>query len=482
VIVQNRLKQYPGVYIASPFADKVFRSWTQGDLRQLTLQFALVEECASTVKLYVDPFGLASLFFRIVGDEVHVSTEQLPLSEGCPLDESALQDVYALRFLPGRKTMWQGVHQVVPGSCVTIRSGEVSEELGDRIRWTPTGNESLAGAAQRTLDALQSAFGAKRSDGTTDVAILLSGGIDSSVMAALAAKYFPKCTALTAEIEGFANPELERARNVAARVGIPHKVIAVRDIDVKRLFPLVIERIQEPLRHYNNMVVARLLEEAAQHATCIIAGDSADLLFGGGELNTIWNWQRKKKFLSTWMAPLISLLRPSLGRVAALSMEELIQHMDVIKGHPSKEVVDLYFNRDDHPFEQFQYFHLRLFLTSIYRRNTRIAEEFGVTYWYPMKEAPVLDIALSLPRALKFDPQMPVSKRILREICDQLVGRDVSRWSKLGFPSPEREWIEGPLRDYLPDERLLNLDTQTIWTEMTLAAVLNLKEANRTGA
>ena len=271
-------------------------------------------------------------------------------------------------------------------------------------------------------------------------------------------------------------------------------------------------RVQEPPRHFNNLVLAALYEAMSSETGFVVAGDAADSFFGGAELATLRRLASKRRLVQFLPRVLQesagrALTRSankrakSLGRVLQFDMDQLIQRLDVIPrtrnsdellhpvvgSHgPSDELVAEHFRRGPGYFETLQQWDLSTFLTSIFRRNHRLSAPFGLRIWYPLLEPAIVDLATRMPRALKIDPVTGESKPVLREICTAVAGRDVAGWSKMGFPSPERELIAGPLRAEWaacnrPDAlvaQLFNpvllgrlntsLDHQTAWTLLTL--------------
>lgn len=492
-------------------------------LAALTSNFAMivVEPGRGAAHLHVDPPGHGSLFVRVLDAVTYASTEIAPLLElggENKCDTAALGDVFNYRFLSGTRTPWQGVRQVVPGYLLSMDvDGGPTERRVHRVEYNPgTSCEDVATAAVRTSAALTDVFAQRRDEGVEHAAVLLSGGVDSSIMAALAARTFPRCTAFTARIAAYENPELPRAVEVARRLGIEHRVIDVVDDDVGRLFPSVMHRIQEPPRHFNNVVVARLYEEIRRDADFVVLGDGADALFGGGALHTVHGYVRKRAPVRLMpglpLRPLARLLRASRRRRARAladllryNLAELLMMIDgisrtseasallrpVVEGRtPSEDLVRHHYPHGRGPVESFQEWHLGVFTACILRRNARLLGPAGLRGWYPFMEPGVMRIATGLPTALKYDPELGGSKPTLRAVCEGLVGEDVANWSKMGFPSPEREWMLGPLRPVLEratsDDALLGRffdpaairalplerNHQTLWTLMTLEEVL----------
>ena len=120
-------------------------------------------------------------------------------------------------------------------------------------------DNSLESWADR-VDAGLDACLARLRDQYRDIAILLSGGVDSSLLAAKAARSgFRTCVALTARWPGD-NPELEAAASVARHVGIEHRIIDIEESYIEKSFPWITWRLEEPPRHFNSFVLAKLFE------------------------------------------------------------------------------------------------------------------------------------------------------------------------------------------------------------------------------
>ena len=354
-----------------------------------------------------------------------------------------------------------------------------------------------------------------RDAGVADVAVQLSGGVDSSICAALASKIFPRCTALTFRIADFANPELPRSRAVAERLGLSLHVAEVRLSDVARLHPWIIARVQEPPLHYNNPAVVRMLEDAHDIAPVVIAGDF-DALFGTKIIARVRRqiaWRRSVGWLpGPALRAASALLRASgidrLRRAAATfdsTVPELIRRSNTLRITPEAAAALPAHARGESPSDDFVsrtfdaqlpledaggLFVARQVSGAIARRNTRFADALGIRLHYPLLDPAVLDIASSLPASLRWNPVTQEGKPLLHALCAELVGRDVSQWPKFGLPSPDLAWMEGPLGDRLAasladgaplapymDLRALRqlprgVNKETLWTVMTLDEVL----------
>jgi asparagine synthetase B (glutamine-hydrolysing) len=89
-----------------------------------------------------------------------------------------------------------------------------------------------------------------------------------------------------------------------------------------------------------------------------------------------------------------------------------------------------------------------LFLNTMLVRNTRLSADSGIPVYYPFLSERMLEIARRLPFKLRFD-QSGNAKPTLREICRRNLDSAVIEWPKIGFVTPENEWLRDDLRSYL---------------------------------
>jgi asparagine synthetase B (glutamine-hydrolysing) len=506
-------------------AEELALAWTregESALDRLAGSYALAlwDHRTHMLFLQVDQFGIRSLFARVGEHAVYASTEVAPLltlEARSHFNESALPDLVASRFIGDSNTVWSDIHQVTPGFRMRVSAGgERSETALARFRYAAAdASLTLQSATAGLKAALVANLRRLHESGVDDVVILLSGGVDSSLIGGLAVKIFPRCTAVTFSIDNFRNPELERSQEVARRLGLKLHIVRVQDADVARLHPWIISRLQEPPLHYNNAVLVRMLEEIRSIAPVVLSGDLATLY--GSEKSQSVRRQVARKRRTSWIPRagaqvLAQLLRRSghgrLGRAAnvlELTVPELIQRTRTLKltpeaaatlpayarsGVPTAGFVNRNFDYDIPLEDAGVLWSFRVLARPVVRRNTRFCDAFGVRFHYPLSDVAALDLASHLPFPLRWDSERHVGKPLLRELCAELVGRDVSVWPKLGFPTPELEWMRGPLAEYLnqslgddaplashidlPALRALPipLNQQLLWTVMTLDEVL----------
>ena len=263
--------------------------------------FAVINFNGPRVSLITDGMASRNIYYCTITGGFAFSSDPgalTLLAENLEVDPHVLNEYLLYRWSLGRRHILAPILKVLPGSIIDWNPGRAAVEEKTTWRWRPapsTENGDIPAWSgqvnQALLEAMQADTGISESAG-----VLLSGGIDSTLLAAIAKKCFRQVTAYTAEIEGYANPELERARKVANTLELRHVIIPVTDNDVKRLFPWVASRLGQPLKHYNNIILARLFEEISREQKLILHGDAADALFGTNEVDIAINVHNKLKY------------------------------------------------------------------------------------------------------------------------------------------------------------------------------------------
>ena len=487
----------------------------------------------SQLAMRVDRFGVASLFVRHIDGGVLLSNCTTPLLAGSApaFDERALPDIVAMRFLHTGQTPWRDVQQVPTGRSLVLSDAGVIERVVPTVAYAahdrrgPTPSiEVVRRDLRDATDALRTLITARfermRHHGVEDVVVPLSGGIDSSVVVALAAQVFPRCRAVTVEMANFGNPELDRSREVARRVGVPLDVVPVADSDVARLYPQVLSAIEEPPRHFNNVAVLRMLEHAREYATVVLSGDTATI-YGAATVERLAQQRAKQR----WLHRVPLAIRPSVAALLrwtgvrpaqaasdllTLDIPALVQRSRTIPltpagrrvlpepartGIPGSECSALLWLDKQHEDDAAVLWTFADIEHPILRRNSRLGALMGVMYDYPLQDPAGVALAQSLAPHSRWDPYTRLGKPSLRALCAELLGGDVAAWPKLGFPTPEMAWMEAPLREplaaSLADDSplteivdhnalralLLHTDHQLLWTMMTLDGVLRQPNA-----
>ncbi|MDI3317537.1 MAG: asparagine synthase (glutamine-hydrolyzing), partial [Bacillota bacterium] len=218
----------------------------------------------------------------------------LPGFEARP-DLAALDDYLAYRFVPGSATFFEGIRLLEPGHFLLVRRGRARE--GAYWAWPGPAGEDRSGAdpgeplaerryASELGAALREAVELHlQSD--VPVGLLLSGGLDSAALLALAAPRSPRplltyslgFTRRGEPLPGFW--ELDQARELARRYGTRHHEVVVEAATLADRLTAVVDALEEPLGDPTVFPLERISQEVQRQGRVLLSGEGADELFGG---------------------------------------------------------------------------------------------------------------------------------------------------------------------------------------------------------
>ncbi len=243
---------------------------------------AIVDRDARMLHVARDRFGEKPLYYACAPGRFAYGSDAgivaaLPWVDA-DLDPLSLRRYLAMHYVPGSATIYRGVSRVLPGERLEIA---LDAPTPKHVRYfTPAlgaaraiDDDALAATVERAV--------ASRLVADVPLGVFLSGGLDSSIVAAIAAAYKP--SVLTFSM-GFASPEHDEsafARELASTIGSRHHHFVFDDASFASLLPSVAAALDEPLGDQALLPVYWLAREARRHATVVLSGEGADEVFAG---------------------------------------------------------------------------------------------------------------------------------------------------------------------------------------------------------
>jgi len=201
------------------------------------------------------------------------------------LDPDAAELFMAWGYVPGPLTLFAGVHKLDPATCLVYEAGEIVEQ---RRYWTPWDappegvGRSVEEDGERLLELLRTATRA-RMVSDVPLGVMLSGGLDSSLITALMAEASdrPVQTFSVGFVEDAAANELADARHVASRLGTDHHELETSALDHPDLLDDALRHLEEPIADLSCVGLLLLSRLARETVTVALSGQGADELLGG---------------------------------------------------------------------------------------------------------------------------------------------------------------------------------------------------------
>lgn len=445
---------------------------------------ALWDSRGGRLMLARDRFGIKPMYHSSVGGSLAFASELKSLVRqpafSREVDLDALEAFLANNWIPAPLTIFRDARKLPAGHVLIWEGGDVRIER--YARPAPPAKESLDRRSESELEAelLTRMRDSVRAHLVADVpvGVLLSGGLDSSALAALAAMESGERLA-TFSI-GFENRrfnELEQARLVADRYGTDHHELVVSP-DAAELLPELAEVFDEPFADSSALPTYLVSKLAAEHVKVAFSGEGGDELFGG--YNTY-----QATLLAPWIGPLAAGLRPVVERLPSSSSRRLddrikrfarAARLPALERHHAwsqvlseaarhellqpqargaADPVDAFRARyaetaGAEPLTRLRDVDLGMFLVEDPLVKTdRASMAHSLETRVPMLDNGLVDFALAIPSAMSVTPF--AKKRLLRRAVAPLLPREIVAGRKRGFSIPAAAWLREDLQPMMRD-------------------------------
>ena len=239
-------------------------------------------------KLYLarDPFGVKPLYYASTPGGFGFSSEVRSLSvvtgQRFAIDRVSLSTFFSLRFVPSPHTLLSGVSRLAPGHivCHSVQAGTC-----DLTCYTAPVGTMFSGSEEEAVELYQTHVAAavrRQLLSDVPVGVLLSGGIDSALVAAMAvnAGFAPPCFTVGYRDQTSAC-EIDDAAHTAKVLGLPHHVVRVDHEQLWSALQLAVASTEEPLVTTSALPMWYLCQEARKKVTVVLTGQGSDELMGG---------------------------------------------------------------------------------------------------------------------------------------------------------------------------------------------------------
>lgn len=462
-----------------------YRQWGNDLVHHLNgmWAFALYDRAERRMLLSRDRFGQKPLYWWRERGVFAFASELTAIARHhrfeATIDPVAVRKYFGYGFIPAPRSIYRGVHKLPAGCNLTIElpNGKPAIRHWWRFCVEPDaalGHRGQAHLAEQLRERLESAV-ARRMVADVPVGVLLSGGIDSSSIAAIAARHRKPGELRTFSI-GFDQTSFDESRyalSMARYIGSEHRSVRFTASHASGAWSEVASHLDEPMADVSLLPTQLLCGIARRDVTVALSGDGADELFAGyapfralrraqwyqrlvpqpvhravmmmiGRLPTShdylsWDFKLKRTlgglshpprmWNAAWMAPLAP------GEIAELiaepiDPEELFEEaIDAWDESRRLTLVD----------RSLQFF-TRLYLSDdILTKVDRASMAHGLEVRSPFLDIDLVDLARRIPSAWKLRHGQP--KWILRKAVEPWLPAEIAQRTKQGFGIPISSWI-----------------------------------------
>jgi asparagine synthase (glutamine-hydrolysing) len=230
-----------------------------------------------------DRFGIKPLYFSSGPGVVSFASEIKSLvNVALGFAPDRLLDFFAWGYSLDHKSIFAGIRQVQPGAVIELRAEQGSVKI-TRIKGPAAPSRpASADADARDIARVLSTSVKAHMIADVPVALALSGGLDSSVVAALAGRLTPHLTAFTATFAEAGDAEVAYSRMVSRHCALDHRLVKIEISDLEMAMRSVAYHIEEPIAHPNHLITLALGAAVRKAGyKVILVGEGSDEIFAG---------------------------------------------------------------------------------------------------------------------------------------------------------------------------------------------------------
>jgi asparagine synthase (glutamine-hydrolysing) len=414
-------------------------------LRRADGMFAAGLYSARTGRLLLvrDRVGEKPLYYTLQSDGLYFASELRPLVRSLgrepPLDPSGLATYLMMRYVPAPLTIYEGFYKLKPGHFLVVEPGRAPREYA-HFSWDPHASEipehpkTFEQVVQVTEKVLTQSLEARlMSD--VPLGFFLSGGVDSTLTAALVRKHFgTQINTYTIGFEGDPKSEHPVSERTAKLIGANHKTHIFKPQDIGDVSRELIASMDEPNGDRSCVPTYLLCKHARSEVTVALGGDGGDELFGGYQRYPGLNQQigenlypRAVDGLRWYLTHRLPVFTPNQVREIcgplASSAEHVLEDLAVHLYSPTRPEMDI------------RYVDFKSYLPgAVLSKVDRMSMQVSLEVRTPFFSEAVLELASRLPHGFLYSGQF--MKPVLREICNRLGLSHVAKLEKRGFGMP----------------------------------------------
>jgi asparagine synthase (glutamine-hydrolysing) len=439
-----------------------------------------------------DRFGIKPFYYALVDGILYFASEAkalLPFLRGIETDSEALAEYLTFQYTIGEKTLFKDVHQLLPGHYLVAEDGRIETRRYWDVRYQLDWEHSAPYFENRLRELLNESMALHlRAD--VPIGSYISGGIDSSLMAILAAKVDPQ------NRQGFHGrftdhagyDESGYAQLAAGQSTANLTILDINADDFTSRIHDVIWHMDFPVAGPGSFPQFMVSELAAKHVKVVLGGQGGDEIFGGYARYLIAYFEQciKAAIEGTYksgnyvvtiesIVPNLGILREYKPMLREFWREGLFSDLDsryfrlIDRSSDVTDEIDWHALDKDRVFRAFQsifnnpenvgheayfdkmtHFDFKCLLPALLHTEDRMSMAHGLESRVPFLDHPLVEFAATVPADLKFAGGD--TKHLLkRALGGELPNAILHRRDKMGFPVPLKEWFADELRDFVQD-------------------------------
>jgi asparagine synthase (glutamine-hydrolysing) len=475
--------------------------------------FAIYDNQANEIFIARDRFGIKPLHYYQDQDKVLFGSEvKSILAYGIEkeIDFTTLYTYLQLNYIPAPKSILKGIKKLLPGHYLTVNNEGVQVRQYYNVNqqivpFTGNFNEAIT-----NFRALMEESVVSRLVSDVPLGTFLSGGVDSTVVSAIAARHVDKLRTFSI---GFKDEpffdETNYANKAAKLLNTEHTVFKLTNNDLYQHVFDMLDYLDEPFADSSALAVYILSKETRRQVTVALSGDGADELFAGYNKHAaLLKMQHKgwQSNIAEGLAPLWEILPKSRNNVLTNKFRQLDRFAKAAKMNPAERYWALAALADEayashmlepisEKIDQYEFSQVKNYHTAGIGTNSTITDNLmadlnlvlpndmltkvdlmsmahGLEIRVPFLDHRVVEFAFGLPDEMKITAN--IRKRIVQEAFRSWMPKEIYNRPKKGFEVPLLKWFRTEMRSLINNDLLADdfIASQGIFS---VSAIRNLK-------
>jgi asparagine synthase (glutamine-hydrolysing) len=387
----------------------------------------------------------------------------------------AIDAYLTLLYIPAPATIYKAIHKLEPGHVLIAENGAIRVSRYWDLTFTGDGDAAREDEYLERLDALLAESVALRQIADVPLGAFLSGGIDSSAVAAYMVETSPRPpVTISVGFDHADYDELAHARSVAEHLGCEFHPRTVTP-DIVSLLPTLAWHFDEPFADSSAVPTYYVSKAARELVTVALSGDGGDELWAGYTRHRVEQWEQRARAA---LGP-ASVAAGAVGRALPLSVKgaRALRHLGANpdQAYALKHAYGMFEPdaktrlysgdfaasvRGSDPFARFREIYARCrsndaidralyvdvhtyMVDDILTKVDRMSMAVSLEARDPLLDHRLLEFAASVPSSLKIKDGR--GKYLLRKVLQRRVPAGILERGKQGFAAPIGEWLRGPL-------------------------------------
>ena len=392
-------------------------------------------------------------------------------------------EFFAFGYVTNKNTMFHGIKKLQPGHWLTFSEAGVSEKQYWNITYdNELSKMSFFDCKARLMELFEESV-KLRMMSDVPLGVFLSGGIDSSAIAAIMAKNMSD--PLKAFTIGFEKPyysEAPYAKAVAETFGIELEEVVLTPNDFIDSIEKLIWHEDKPITWPSGVALYFIAKKAQEKIKVVLTGEGSDELFGGYDKYWVTNWNLeygkyfdwmfpdkiKEKYIKKWLwrLPIPLKLKKMISHTPLYHLLDLSQiHFDnfysTFPSYQQKSLFSsdfrrettgaqiyngssLHFNEASAPstMEKLLYTDIKTYLVQLLMKQDKMSMAASIESRVPFLDHKLVEFAANVPPQFKIKGRNV--KYIIKEAMKEILPKSIIERPKMGFPTPISSWLREP--------------------------------------